>query len=81
MPLDVDILVLKIYTEFSVSSKIIIYLKDYRNFLELKYDDIIQHMAKKWLPLLKSLDKIVNALLVKNIKFVPQVKEDAYKFI
>ena len=81
LSLDVENLVLKIYAEFSISSKRIKELKDFFDFLELEYDNIIRHVITRWLSLHKALDKIVNAWSAIKLYFLQQGEEDTHKII
>lgn len=51
MTFDVEILVLKIYSEFSSSVKKVKELKDCFDFLEQPYYEILKHVSTRWISL------------------------------
>lgn len=81
LSLDVENLILKIYAEFSISSKRVKELKDCFDFLELEYENIIRHVITRWLSLHKALEKIVNAWSAIKLYFLQQGEENTHKII
>lgn len=56
---DVESLVLKIYNEFSTSSKRYDQLKEYCKFLETEYKKLLKHIPIRWLTLYTALDRLL----------------------
>lgn len=81
LSLDVENLVLKIYAEFSISSKRVKELKECFDFLELEYEHVIKHVVTRWLTLHKALEKIVNAWSAIKLYFVQQGEGNTHKIV
>lgn len=59
--IDVENLILKIYAHFSISAKRREELKDFHNFVDNDYHEIIRHVTTRWLSLLPCIDRILGS--------------------
>lgn len=59
MSVDVENVVLKIYSHFSTSATRTAHLQEFCEFLEMDQCNIVRHVMTRWLSLLPSVDKIV----------------------
>ncbi|GFV99721.1 dimer_Tnp_hAT domain-containing protein [Trichonephila clavipes] len=60
MPVDVENIVMKVFTEFSCSAKKREDLKECFDFFESEYREVIRHVPTRWLSLFKALDRMLS---------------------
>jgi hypothetical protein len=61
-PLDIENLVIKIYSHFSVSSKRLAALKSCYDYTENDYQTLLKHIPVRWLSLFNAIDRLINNL-------------------
>ncbi|GFV25512.1 uncharacterized protein TNCV_1147821 [Trichonephila clavipes] len=61
MPVDVENIVMKVFAEFSCSSKKREDLKECFDFFESEYREVIRHVPTRWLSLFKALDRMLSS--------------------
>ena len=57
---DVEILVMRVFNEFSSSAKRVQELKSCFDFVDLKYKDLLRHVATRWLSLLSAIERLIS---------------------
>uniref|UniRef100_H3AA92 DUF4371 domain-containing protein n=1 Tax=Latimeria chalumnae TaxID=7897 RepID=H3AA92_LATCH len=73
---DVENLVIKVYSEFSSSAKKISELKEFFNFIETEYSEILRHVPTRFLTLLAAVDRLLKNWPVLKSYFVSQGEEN-----
>ncbi|GFV41677.1 uncharacterized protein TNCV_3628281 [Trichonephila clavipes] len=61
MPVDVENIVMKVFSEFSCSTKKREDLKECFDFFESEYREVIRHVPTRWLSLFKALDRMLSS--------------------
>lgn len=61
-PIDIENLVIKIYSHFSTSSKRIDSLKQFYQYTDNQYEKIIKHTPTRWLTLNQALERLIQNL-------------------
>ncbi|GFT82427.1 uncharacterized protein TNCV_4927801 [Trichonephila clavipes] len=61
MPVDVENIVMKVFAEFSCSAKKREDLKEYFDFFESEYREVIRHVPTRWLSLFNALDRMLSS--------------------
>ena len=69
---DVEILVLKVYAEFSLSAKNVENLKEFCEFAEQEYSEILRHLSVRWLSLERAVDRFLKNCKALKMYFVSQ---------
>lgn len=72
---------LKVYSEFSISSKRVEKLKDFCEFTNTTYRDILRHVTTRWLSLLPAIQRILECWPALKSYFVSLGKEDCSNVI
>jgi hypothetical protein len=78
---DVEILILKVYAEFSSFAKRTAELKSFFEFVDLQYRDLLRHVTTRWLSLLPALDRLLLNWPALRAYFVSQGEEECTKMI
>uniref|UniRef100_A0A8C1YIY5 HAT C-terminal dimerisation domain-containing protein n=1 Tax=Cyprinus carpio TaxID=7962 RepID=A0A8C1YIY5_CYPCA len=78
---DVEAFVLKVYSEFSCSAKKVELLKDFCEFTNTKYREILRHVPTCWLSLLPAIQRILECWPALKFYFVSLGKEDCPSII
>ena len=58
-PMDVETLIIKIYNEFSISAKNVAQLKEFYEFVELEWENILRHVPTRWLSIYPALTRLL----------------------
>ena len=78
---DVEAFVLKVYSEFSCSAKKVEMLKEFCEFTNTAYKEILRHVPTRWLSLLPAIQRILECWPALKSYFVSQGKEDCPNII
>uniref|UniRef100_A0A8C1LCU6 Uncharacterized protein n=1 Tax=Cyprinus carpio TaxID=7962 RepID=A0A8C1LCU6_CYPCA len=78
---DVEAFVLKVYSEFRCSAKKVELLKDFCEFTNTKYREILRHVPTCWLSLLPAIQRILECWPALKSYFVSLGKEDCPSII
>uniref|UniRef100_A0A8C6TRT7 Uncharacterized protein n=1 Tax=Neogobius melanostomus TaxID=47308 RepID=A0A8C6TRT7_9GOBI len=78
---DMEAFVLKVYSEFSCSAKKVERLKEFCEFTNTKYKEILRHVPTRWLSLLPAIQRILECWPALKSYFVSQGKEDCPSII
>jgi len=60
LDIDVENLILKMYSHFSISAKRRETLKEFHTFVEIEWKELIRHVGTRWLSLLPCVDRILH---------------------
>ncbi|KAJ4935520.1 hypothetical protein JOQ06_017052 [Pogonophryne albipinna] len=60
LDIDIENVVLKVYSHFSISASRTAQLKEFCEFVEVEECNLLRHVVTRWLSLLPSIDKILN---------------------
>lgn len=78
---DVETLVMKIFAEFSLSSKRIEALKTCFQFLDIEYAQILRHVMTRWLSLLHAINRIIESWPAIKMYFQKVGEKECHKAI
>lgn len=59
LPIDVDVLIFKIYNYFSIYSVRTEQLKDFCDFIDTEYKQLLYHSKTRWLSLFPAIDRLI----------------------
>ncbi|XP_054834912.1 uncharacterized protein LOC129329386 [Eublepharis macularius] len=78
---DVETFILKVYSEFSSSTKKIDSLMSFYEFVETEYKDVLQHVPTRWLSLLPAVDRVLESWSVLRTYFLAAGEEECIKIV
>ncbi|KAG6926940.1 hypothetical protein G0U57_010766 [Chelydra serpentina] len=78
---DVEYLVIKVFSEFSSSAKNISELKEFSDFVETEYSEILHQVPKRFLTLFTAVDRLLKNWPALKYYFVNKGKEDVSRTI
>ncbi|XP_077187047.1 uncharacterized protein LOC143834264 [Paroedura picta] len=78
---DVETFVLKVYSEFSSSTKKIDSLMSFYEFVETEYKDVLQHVTTRWLSLLPAVDRVLESWSVLRAYFLSLGEDECLKIL
>ncbi|XP_040071626.1 uncharacterized protein LOC120844083 [Ixodes scapularis] len=78
---DVETLVLKVFKEFSSSSKCVEELKTFFDFCDQEYSKVLGHISVRWLSLFTALDRLIKNWVPIKSYFLSQGEEEWGKMI
>ncbi|XP_037504964.1 uncharacterized protein LOC119381046 [Rhipicephalus sanguineus] len=78
---DVETLVLKVFKEFSSSSKCVEELKTFFEFCDQEYSKVLCHISVRWLSLFTALDRLIKNWTPIKSYFLSQGEEECEKII
>jgi hypothetical protein len=77
---DMELLVLKVFSEFSAYAKRTKELKSFFDFVNQEYKEVLRHVATRWLSLLPALERLLNWPALRSY-FVSQGEDECSKII
>ena len=80
-PYDIEALVLKIYSEFGSSASNVESLKEFADFVDVQFKEILRHVRTRWLSLFPAIERIVHCWPAIKSYFLSKGEEDCSKLI
>ena len=78
---DVESFVIKCYNSFSSSAKISDDLREFSEFLQMEYRELLRHVPTRWLSLMPTIDRLLLCWRVLKSYFASQGEDDVADFI